>query len=66
LSDTIPNRPLKKTPKSKGAAKESKKRFPSVAFFVSPEVGIEKKSGNGPRTSVGVRKKKDGKKRATK
>jgi hypothetical protein len=66
LYNTIHIRPLKKTPKSIGAAKESKRRFPSVAFFVSQEVGIEKRSGNGPRTSIGERKKKDGKKSSTK
>jgi hypothetical protein len=66
LYNTIPIRTLKKKPKSIGAAKESKRRFPSVAFFVSQEVGIEKRSGNGPITLKVRRKKMGGKKRTTK
>jgi hypothetical protein len=61
-----PNNPLKKALKSKGAAKESKRRVPSVAFFVLREVEIGKKSSNEPRKSGEECKKMGGKKRTIK
>lgn len=66
LFDLIPIKPLNKTPKSKEAAKEAKRRSPYVAFFVLPEVGFEKKSSNGPRTSGEECKKMGGRRRAIK
>ena len=66
LFDLIPIKSLNKTPKSKEAAKEAKRRVPSVAFFALTEVGIEKRSGNAPRTSGEECKKMGGKRRAIK
>jgi hypothetical protein len=62
----IPIKPLNKTPKSKEAAKEAKRRVPSVAFFVRKKAGFEKKSGNAPTAAIAASKKKDGKKKGAK